>query len=128
MGTWEDADGIDGPWERAMDAAMREDATQNRNEGDMTTYTATIDARGARSTVPDAPDAVDATIQHGDETIGEVTLLVDPYDGELNRWGVGLDNWADDAVKAHLEAMGDDDDYDAALIDIVSAVRQADSA
>ncbi len=61
----------------------------------MHTITATIIARGAASTVPDDPTAVDAEIIVDGVTVGEVTLRIDPANSftSLVSWG-DLDNWA----------------------------------
>lgn len=86
-----------------------------------TRTTATITAIGARSTVPDNPGAVDATIYVKGRKAGECTLLPDHEGngGQLDTWGCYRGHWADDALARSLDAG------DLSEEDVVDAVRAA---
>ena len=74
---------------------------------------ATVTARAELSTVPDRADAVDFRVTVGDVTVS-VTLLVDPFSGQLDVWG-HPDQWCSD-YRAAL-ALG--------VSEIVAACRAA---
>lgn len=103
----------------------------------MPTITAEITARGAKSTVPEEPGAVDARILVDGREIGEVTLVPD-HDGRLDAWGSpenwsssALLKWLDDRVDYLLDDHDHEDDPKAAAVShrshlcdaIVAAVR-----
>lgn len=85
---------------------------------------AEITGRGANSTVPDNPGAVDARIYMDGEPVCEVTLLPDPAsNGELCPWGGSVDNWLSDP-----SILDGTDSPPELLSAIVVAVRNAADA
>ena len=85
--------------------------------------TATITGRGADTTVPDNPNAIDAAIElTTGETLCTVTLLPD-HTGELTTWGC-IDNWCDEP--GALAIPGTDMQHLVAAIE--AAVRNAANA
>jgi hypothetical protein len=62
---------------------------------------ARIDGQGALSTVPNRPDAVDATIFIDGNYTGEVTLLFDLARGKLSAWGEA-EHWASHSLQEFL--------------------------
>jgi hypothetical protein len=87
----------------AVDAMLREAACDDAPAPELLAFplVATVTSRGAASTVPDRADAVDFDVKAGDVTVS-VTLLVDPFSGQLDVWGAP-DQWCADPKQARRD-------------------------
>lgn len=94
------------------------------DDEDESSITAEVTGRGAASTVPEDPTAVDAAIYVAGIHVGMVTLRVD-HDGDLATWGSCPDHWADPALLDWLDGQPDRRE---AVASVVGAVRAAAAA
>jgi hypothetical protein len=106
----------------AVDAMLREAACDDAPAPELLVFplVATITGRGPTSQVPDREDAVDFDVKAGDVTVG-VTLLVDPFSGELDAWGAP-DQWCADPKQARRD-LGQD--CEAAVVAVCRAAHKA---